>query len=70
MRDVVKMFSLGNSWTLDSTFKTNECNLPLYAAIVPNQDGKKVPVFYMLCSKDKKQEHKGIVLGINFRFCI
>jgi hypothetical protein len=48
------MFSLSNSWAFDSTFKTNQYDLPLYATIVPNQDGKGVPVFYMLCNKDKK----------------
>jgi hypothetical protein len=37
--------------------------LPLYAAIVPNQDGKGVPVFYMLC-KDKKQWHEGIAIEL------
>jgi hypothetical protein len=64
MRDVAKRFSLGNSWALDSAFKTNQYDLPLYAAIVPNQDGKGVPVFYMLCSKDKKQRHEGIAIKL------
>ncbi|XP_024400655.1 uncharacterized protein [Physcomitrium patens] len=48
--------------------KTNQCDLPLYAAIVPNQDGKGVPVFYMLCTKDQKQNlgegHEGIALEL------
>jgi hypothetical protein len=38
--------------------------LPLYAAIVPNQDGKGMPVFYMLCTKDNKQGHEGIALEL------
>jgi hypothetical protein len=40
----------------------------LYAAIVPNRDGKGVPIFYMLCTRDVKREqgqsHKGIVLEL------
>ena len=64
MRDVGRRFSHGNSWALDSTFKTNHYDLPLYAAVVPNQDGKGVPVFYMLCTKDKKQGHQGIALEL------
>ena len=39
-------------------------NLPLYAAIVPNQDGKGMPVFYMLCTKDNKQGHERIALEL------
>jgi hypothetical protein len=38
--------------------------LPLYAAIVPNQDRKGMPVFYMLCTKDNKQRHEGIALEL------
>ena len=64
MRDVGKRFSRGNSWALDSTFKTNQYGLPLYATIVPNQDGKGVPVFYMLHSIDKKEGHEGIALEL------
>jgi hypothetical protein len=54
MRSVAQRFSHGNSWALDSTFKTNQYDLPFYAVIVPNQDGKGMPVFYMLCTKDNK----------------
>ena len=49
---------------IDSTFKTNQYGLPLYAAVVPNQDGKAMPVFYMLCSNDVKGGHEGIALEI------
>ena len=64
MRDVAKRFSFGNPWALDSTFRTNQWDLPLYATIVPNQDRKEVPIFYMLCSKDKKQWHVGIAIEL------
>jgi hypothetical protein len=64
MRSVAQRFSHGNSWALDSTFKTNQYDLPLYATIVPNQDGKGMPVFYMLYTKDNKQGHEGIALEL------
>ena len=64
MRDIAKRFSTGNSWALDSTFKTNNYDLPLYAAVVPNEDGRGMPIFYMLCSKDKGQGHQGIAIEI------
>ena len=64
MKDVAKKFSPGKSWAVDSTFKTNQYGLPLYAAIVPNQDGKGMPVFYMLCSNDIKGGHEGIALEL------
>lgn len=64
MKNMAIRFSKNNSWALDSTFKTNQYDLPLYAAVVPNEDGRGMPVFYMLCSKDKKQGHEGIALEI------
>lgn len=68
MRNVGRRFSNGNSWALDSTFSTNQYGLHLYAAIVPNQDGKRVPIFYMLCTRDVKREqgqsHESIALEL------
>lgn len=61
MRSMVSRFFNNNSWALDSTLKTNQNGLPLYAAIVPNQDGIDMSVFHMLCSNDIKQRHEGIV---------
>ena len=59
-----QIFFKDNAWALDSTFKTNQWDLPLYAAIVPNQDGKGMPVFYMLCTKDKNEGHEGIAIKL------
>ena len=68
MRNIGRRFSNGNSWAIDSTFCTNQYGLPLYAAVVPNQDGKGVPVFYILCTRDVKQKqgqnHEGIALEL------
>ena len=53
---------------MGSTFSTNQYGLPLYAAIVPNQEEKRVPIFYMLCTTDVKREqgqsHEGIALEL------
>lgn len=64
MRGVAKKNSKNNAWALDSTFKTNKWDLPLYAAIVLNQDEKGMPVFYMLCTKDKNEGHEGIAIEL------
>jgi hypothetical protein len=64
MKNLAQRFSGNNSWALDSTFSTNQFGLPLYAAIVPNQDGIGIPVFYMLCSNVPKQGHEGIAIEI------
>lgn len=64
MRMTTSRFFGNNYWALDSTFKTNQYHLPLYATIVPNQDGIVVPIFYVLCSNDIKQDHKGITLEL------
>ena len=57
-----------NSWALDSTFSTNQYDLPLYVVIVPNPEGKWVPIFYILCTKNVKREqwqsHEGIALEL------
>ena len=58
MNKITIRLSTNNSWAFDSTFKTNQYGLPHYAAIVPNEDGNDIPVFYMLCSIDKQQGHE------------
>lgn len=57
-------FSSDNSWVLDSTFKTNQYGLTLYVAIVPNQDGIGILVFYMLCSNEVKEWHECLAIEI------
>jgi hypothetical protein len=64
MNKMAKIFSTHNSWAFDSTFKTNQYGLPIYTAIVPNEDENNIPVFYMLCSIDKQQGHEGITIEL------
>lgn len=53
---------------MDSTFKTNNYEISLYAAVVPNNDGCGISVFYMVCSKDKGQGHQGIPVEIALKY--
>ena len=55
INDSAKRMSATNSWALHSIFKTNQYGLSLYAAIIPNQDEIRIPVFYIICSNDMKQ---------------
>jgi hypothetical protein len=64
MRQNAIRFSFGRSWVIYSTFKTNQYDLPLYAGIVPNQCGRGMHVFYMLCSKDTGSRQEGIALEL------
>jgi len=64
MRGNAKRFSKGCSLAFDSIFRMNQYDLPLCAAVVPNQDGKAMPVFYMLSSKDKDGGHEGIAIEL------
>lgn len=68
MREVVApRFSGESAWALDSTFKTNQFHLPLYGAMVPNQDGVGMPLFFMLCSADKGEQHEGAALSMTLK---
>ena len=64
MNKMTKMFSTYNSWAFDFTSKTNQYGLPLYAAIIPNEDGNDILIFYMSCSIDKQQDHEGITIEL------
>jgi hypothetical protein len=55
-------YSDNNSWALDYTFETNYYKLRFYAAIVPNQNEIKIPVFYMLFSNVIGQRHEDIAI--------
>ena len=68
MRDIAKKFSTGNSWALDSTFKTNKYDKSLYVAVVPNDNGRDKPVFYMFCSKDEGHGHQDISIKIDLKY--
>lgn len=54
---MAKRFSTNNTWAFDSTFKTNQYDLCLYA----NEDENGIPVFYMMCFVNKNNTMKGFV---------
>ena len=48
MLEMAKHFSHNKSWAINSTFKTNAFGLPLFAAVLPNQIGVGIPIWFML----------------------
>ena len=62
MLEMCERLTLNNSWAIDSTFKTNQFGLPLYAAVAPNAMGIGIPLWYMLCSSDKGSNHEQVAL--------
>ena len=62
MFEISIRFSQNNSWAIDSTFKTNVYGLPLYAAVLPNQLGVGMPIWFMLCTCNAGAHHEVIAL--------
>ncbi|MCO5568072.1 hypothetical protein L7F22_021767 [Adiantum nelumboides] len=60
-------FSTNNAWAIDSTFKTNKYGLPLFAAVLPNQLGVDIPIWFMLCTCDVGAHHEVIALEITIK---
>ena len=64
MKDATHNFFKVNAWVWNFTFKIKQCDVSLYAAIINNQDGKGMSVFYILCMKDKNEGHEGITIEL------
>jgi hypothetical protein len=54
MLERAKAITPNSAWMIDSTFKTNQWNMPLYARMCPNARGLGMPIFLMLCSADNE----------------
>ena len=54
--------SNNNAWAIDSTFKTNVYDLPLYVAVAPNEKRVGIPLWYMLCTNDAGSHHEQLAL--------
>lgn len=67
MLQVALRFSRHSSWAVDSTFKTNIFGLPLYAAVLPNQNGVGIPIWLMLCSNDVGTSQEKVALELTFK---
>ncbi|XP_066298926.1 uncharacterized protein [Branchiostoma lanceolatum] len=64
-RQAAERFSPNSVWTVDSTFGLNSYGLPVFSAVVPNQNRQGLPIFYLITSNDKKTKHEetGVRLG-------
>ncbi|MCO5589061.1 hypothetical protein L7F22_043026 [Adiantum nelumboides] len=67
MLQMAKRFSFNNARAIDSTFKTNVFGLPLFAAVLPNQLGQGIPLWFMLCTTDAGAHHDVIALEMTLR---
>jgi hypothetical protein len=54
MMQRAKAITPNSAWVIDSTFKTNQWNMPLYARMCPNAHCLGMPVFLILCSADSE----------------
>ncbi|KAI5077701.1 hypothetical protein GOP47_0007525 [Adiantum capillus-veneris] len=57
-------FSQHNAWAVDITFKTNVYGLPLYATVLPNQNGTGIPLWLMMCTSDPGTCQESVALEL------
>jgi hypothetical protein len=62
MQSLAKEITINSSWAIDSTFKTNQYGLLLYAAMCSNEHGVGMLIFFMLCSTDVGSKHESMAL--------
>ena len=58
MRELVIQITSNSVWAIDSTFKTNQYGLPLYAAMCPNNRRYGTPIFLMFYFTDYQVSHE------------
>lgn len=59
--------TIGSAWALDSTFKTNQYGLSLYAVMCPNVRDLGMPIFLMLCLADVKSDKENMILRLTIK---
>jgi hypothetical protein len=64
MLERAKAITPNSAWMIDSTFKTNQWNMPLYTRMCPNARGLGMPIFFMLYNADNEtgQEQTALYL--------
>ena len=67
MRELAMSITPNSAWAIDSTFKTNQYGLPLYAAMCPNTRMLGMPIFLMLCSADVDKGHEVVALRLTLK---
>ena len=70
MLNMAILFSINNAWATDSTFKTNNYGLSLYATVLPNQLGVGMPIWFMMCSCDPGAHHEVIALEMTLKMTL
>ena len=58
--------SYNSGWAIDATFKTNQFEVPLYAAVDPNKQAMCIPLWYMICSCDEYR-HEQYALEVTLK---
>ena len=64
---LAKRLTPNSAWAVDSTFKTNQYNMPLFGVVYFNEKGIGIPMFLMLCSNDKNSGHEETALQLTMR---
>jgi hypothetical protein len=67
MLERAKAITPNSAWVIDSTFKTNQWNMPLYAGMCPNAHGLGMPIFLMLCSADNETSEEQTALYLTMK---
>ena len=58
MLEMCERLSIKILWAIDSRFKTKQFRLALYAIVAPNTMGIGIPLWYMICSSEKRSNHE------------
>ena len=67
MLEMCRSLSTNNAWAIDSTFRTNQFGLPLYAAVAPNSQGVGIPLWYMMCTNVAGSGQEKMALQLTLR---
>jgi hypothetical protein len=67
MIQLAKRLTPNSAWAVDSTFKTNQYNMPLFGVVCPNEKDIGMLVLLKLCSNDKNSGHEEIPFQLTMR---
>ena len=59
--------SKNNAWAIESTFKTNVFEMPLYVIAAPNEQGVRIPLWHILCTNDIRSQHEQQTLEMTLK---
>ena len=67
MLQLAKRLTLNSRGAIDSTFKTNQYNMPLFEVVCPNVEDIGMFIYLMLCSNDKNNAYEDISLRLTIK---